>query len=123
MPNVAMKHEVDPRQKLLAEVGDVSEFEICNNDLLVAIYRRPEKTVGGIVLPRSNLNEDLFQSKAGLVLRMGPACEFFGAKIQVGDWIVTRPSDTFALEVNFVPCRLVIDKYVKAKIPNPEMVW
>src|SRR5208283_4737577 len=123
MPNVAMKHEKDPRQQLLEEVGDVSKFELCNNDVLIAIYRRPEKTRGGIILTPSNLNEDLFQSKAGLVLAIGPSCEFPSVQIKVGDWIVVRPSDTYALEVNFTSCWLVVDKFVRAKIADPGMVW
>jgi hypothetical protein len=123
MPNVSMKHESDPRDVLLKQVGDISEFKICNNEVLIAIYRRPEKTVGGIVIPKSNLDEDLFQSKAGLVLAIGPSCDFPLVPIALHDWILVRPADTYALEVNKVSCRLVYDKYIRVKIPHPEMIW
>ena len=66
MPNVAMKHEKDPKTLILESIGDVSDYEIGPRQVLIVTYRRPEKTVGGIVIVESNLREDLFQSKAGL---------------------------------------------------------
>ena len=123
MPNVKMKHDVDPREDILKAVGDISGFEICNNEVLIAIYRRPEKTIGGIVLTKSNLDEDLYQSKAGLVLKIGPSCDFPLVPIVLHDWVLVRPADTYALEVNTVSCRLVYDKYIRVKIPTPDLIW
>jgi co-chaperonin GroES (HSP10) len=118
-----MKREKDPRELILHSMGDISGYEIANNEVLVATYRRPEKTSGGIVLTRSNLEEDLYQSKAGLIVKMGPTCDFPTMQIKLHDWVVIRPSDGWALEVNFVHCRLVMDKYVRARIKDPAMVW
>ena len=42
--NIAMLHEIDPREKLLAEIGDLSKFEVFNTGVLLAVYVRPEKT-------------------------------------------------------------------------------
>jgi co-chaperonin GroES (HSP10) len=133
MPNVAMKHERDPRQVILDAIGDLSGFEIAQNEVLCATYLRPEKTHGGIVIPRSNLNEDLFQSKAHLVVKIGNACQFervsqktgrtLGLKIELHDWVVIRPSDALAMEVNGVHCRLVYDDQIRARIQNCEQVW
>jgi hypothetical protein len=123
MPNVAMQHEKDPRQALLEQAGDVSRFEICDNEVLIAIYMRPEKTKGGIVMVPRNLQEDLYQSKIGLVLRIGPTCDFPLVKIELYDWVLVRPSDGYNLEVNFLPCRLAYDKHVRVKVPDPEMIW
>ena len=50
MPFMVMQHEVDPKQKLLDELGDISNVEIFNNQLLVAVYIRPKKTKSGIIL-------------------------------------------------------------------------
>ena len=33
MPQMAMKHEVDPKQDLLKQIGDISKFEIFNNQV------------------------------------------------------------------------------------------
>ena len=70
--NIAMLHEVDPREKLLAEIGDLSKFEIFNTGVLVAVYIRPEKTKGSIFLTEKTRDEDRHQSKVGLVVKMLP---------------------------------------------------
>ena len=123
MSKVAMLHEKDPRENLIAAAGDLSNFELLNNELLVAIYLRPEKTSGGIILTAKNLEEDLYQSKAHLVLKIGPTADFPTIQIAVHDWILLRPSDAYSLDVNGVSCRLVQDKYVRAKISKPDIVW
>lgn len=126
--------EFDPKMEILEKVGDVSGYEIAHNELLLAIYMRPEKTAGGIVLPQQNLREDLFQAKAHLVLKIGPGCTFKNLKIGVHDWVVVRPSDAWSLDLNmnpdmamdvqkFSPCRMVYDDQIRAKISDPRMVW
>jgi hypothetical protein len=123
MPNIAMKHEKNPRDVILDELGDISDYEIGPKQVLIATYRRPEKTRGGIILTPSNLNEDLFQSKAGLVVRVGTNSMFNGTPIKLHDWVVVRPSDNWALEVNFVHCRHVFDSEIRARVAHPGMVW
>ncbi len=131
----------DTKQQILAKIGDVSGFEIASNEVLLAIYQRPEKTPGGIIQTQPILDEDKYQGKVGLVLKYGTACRFeavsetgikYGIPIAVGDWVVVRPSDTWALDVNMsgtlnrddtVPCRLVQPHYIRAKIMNPAAVW
>jgi co-chaperonin GroES (HSP10) len=131
------------KHAIIDKVGDLSGFEIAQNELLVAIYMREEKTPGGIVLPHQNLKEDLYQAKAHLVLKIGSACRFvrtdertgvkFGIPVNVFDWVVLRPSDAWALDINmrpsvldrrdFVPCRMIYDDMIRAKISHPSMVW
>lgn len=133
----------DPKKAILDRLGDISDVQIAQNEVLIAVYRRPEKSAGGIILPESNLNEDKYQGKVGLVLKVGAACRFerqdertgvtYGIPISVHDWVVVRPSDTWALEFNarpdamsredFLWCRLVYDDQIRMKIPNPSMVW
>jgi co-chaperonin GroES (HSP10) len=123
MPNAAMKHEKDPRDVILDQIGDLSQYKIGPRQILVATYRRPEKTLGGIIMPKSNLDEDLFQSKAGLAVKVGDGATFCSEPVNVGDWIVVRPSDCWALEVNFVHCRHIFDDQIRSIIPHPGMVW
>ncbi len=128
MPNAAMKHEIDPCQEILKQVGPLDDFVIADHDILLAIYQRPEKTCGGIVLTQSNLREDLFQSKAHLVLKVGCAVNHFGTlPIGRGDWVVVRPSDCWDLEVNFAPCRIArqteFERPIRAVIGSPGLVW
>lgn len=131
------------KSEILAKIGDVSEFEIANNEVLLAIYQRPETTAGGIIMTPRDLKEDIYQGKVGLVLRIGEHCQFdrvhpytnikTGIPISLHDWVVVRPSDTWALDINmksdalsskdFVACRLVHDKDIRAKIPHPGVIW
>jgi hypothetical protein len=131
------------KQSILDKVGNLDGYEIANNELLCAIYLREEKTPGGIVLPHQNLKEDLYQAKAHLVLKIGAACRFmrfdaqaginYGLPIALHDWVVLRPSDAWAIDINmrpsilsredFVPCRMVHDDQIRARIAHPGMIW
>jgi hypothetical protein len=124
---------LDTKEAIIGKIGDLSHYEMATGEVLLAIYQRPEMTAGGIVLVRSTLKEDLYQGKAHLVLKIGPGCDFFGLDVQLHDWVVLRPSDGWALDINthpnvhdikdFVPCRHTFAKHIRAKIPHPGMVW
>lgn len=126
-----MEHADDPRKELLAAVGDISQIEVFGNQLLVAIYIRPEKTKGGIILANQTRDEDKWQGKVGLVLKMGPRAFvdptekwFSGTEnVKVGDWIYFRPSDAWQLTVNSALCRVMDDISVRGKISQPDSVW
>ena len=133
----------DEKQAILDKLGDLSQIEIAQNEVLVAIYIRPEKSAGGILLTPNYRKEDNYQGKVGLVVKIGSACRFvrtnektgitYGVDIKLHDWVVTRPSDTWPLDVNagedtfdpknFTNCRLVFDDQIRMKIPSPAMVW
>ena len=145
MPSVLKKSDpiLDEKEAILSKLGDLSAVQIAQNEVLVAIYIRPEKSAGGILLTDRTRKEDNYQGKVGLVVKIGSACRFerydaarnitFGLDIQLHDWVVTRPSDTWALDVNggedtsdpkaFTNCRLVFDDQIRMKIPNPGMIW
>lgn len=130
MPAMLMAHEEDPAEKLKKEVGDISKVEVFNNQLLVAVYVRPQKTKSGIYLTDKTTEEDRFQSKVGLVIKKGPSAfndtsgEWFnGVEINEGDWIVFRPSDGWSITVNNVLCRMIDDVNVKGRIDQPDRVW
>ena len=69
MPSVAMLHEIDPREAILARVGSLEGIEMFGSDILIAIYKRPTKTKSGIILTDKHLEEDLHQGKVGLILK------------------------------------------------------
>lgn len=134
MPAAMMAHDINPETRILDEIGDISGVEIFNNQVLCAVYRRPEKTRGGILLPGSNLDEDKFQSKIGLVLKMGASAfeedsEWFkDVKINVNDWVVFKPSDGWSVTVKNpaggeVLCRIIDDVNVRGRISHPDLVW
>jgi len=130
MPFMTMEHENDPAAGLKQQAGDISNVEVFNNQLLVAVYVRPTKTKSGIYLTQQTTDEDKFQSKVGLVLKMGSSAfqddtgEWFnGVKIKEGDWIVFRPSDGWSITVNGQLCRMIDDINVKGRVDQPDRVW
>ena len=130
MPPMVMDHEVDPKAKLLEQLGDTSNIEIFNNQILCAVYVRPQKTKSGIYLSDKTIDEDRFQGKVGLLIGMGPAAfqddsgEWFNnATFKMHDWLVFRPSDGWSITVNGVLCRMMADTLVKARISSPDEVW
>ena len=125
-----MQHDADPKKTILEEIGDISKFTISHNQLLCAVYIRPEKTKGGIYIPDKAKEEDRYQSKVGLILSMGPEAFvdssgkwFKDFKAKKHDWIVFKPSDGWSITVNNVLCRMLDDVNIKGTIPHPDMVW
>lgn len=110
-----------------ASIGDLTDVRIFNNQLLVAIYMRPEKTQGGLYLPDKTRDEDKWQGSAGFVLKKGPLAfkhvDFEGQNIEPGEVVVYRTSDGLPKDINGVHCRIIEDVQVKMVVPNPDMVW
>lgn len=130
MPQRQMLHEIDPREVLYADLGDLSDVEVFNNHVLVAIYKRPEKTKSGIILTATTRDEDRYQSKVGLVIKLGASAFekdagtwFKGIHIMLGDWLVFRPSDGWSIGVNEVDCRIVEDIHIMGRVRFPDQVW
>ena len=130
MPAMVMEHQVDPRDAKLAEIGDVSKFEVFNNQVLCAVYLRPQKTRSGIYLTDNTTDEDRHQSKVGLVIKMGldafqdtDGKWFRDLTINVHDWLVFRPSDGWGITVNGVLCRMIDDSDIRGRVQHPDAVW
>lgn len=132
MPAVLMMHDTDPRQALLDKIGDVSDFEVFHNQVLCAVYIAPERTAGGIWRPEKNVDEDRYQSKVGLIIKMGPEAFVSNDKwswpddMAVGDWVYFRTSDGWNTTVNGHRdnlCRQMHDNDIKGRIPHPDRIW
>ncbi len=130
MVAMLMDHETDPKQKILEEIGDLSDIEILNNQILCAVYVRPTKTKSGLYLADQTTAEDRFQGKVGLLIGMGPSAFqdesgqwFADSSFKLHDWLVFRPSDGWNVTINGVLCRMLSDTQVKMRIPAPDVVW
>jgi len=129
MPHMLMSHEEDPKVKLLDQLGDISDIELFHNQVLLAVYLRPEKTKSGLILTADHLDEDRDQSKVGLLVKQGPlAFEqdgnwFTGLTFQEHDWLIFRPSDGWSITVNGVLCRIFDDISIKGRAPHPDSVY
>lgn len=116
----------DPKQALLDAVGDLSSFDIFHNQILVAIYVRPDRTKGGIILTDKTIEEDEYQGKVGLVVKKGPSAfvdseedDFQGQSVDVGDWVVFRVGDGWQLTIRDTACRILTDRTIRMRIKNP----
>lgn len=129
MAHAQMLHERDPQEVILDEIGDISDFEIANNQVLLAVYERPEKTKGGFILTDKTLGEDKYQSKVGLIVKMGPDAFVetekwhFNLRFSMNDWAVFRPSDGWTVTVNGKICRMFDDTDLKGRVSHPDMIW
>jgi len=121
----------DPiKAEIIKDVGDISQVEVMFNYILVGIYKRPEKTAGGIILTDKSRDEDIYQGKTGLVLKVGPTAflgdddvDFRGQSVKEGEWIVLRPGDGWQVKVGNRDCRMVADTSIKLKVPKPDMIY
>ena len=125
-----MLHEEDPREKLLKEIGNISDIEIFNNQVLLAVYIRPDKLKSGLYMPDKTRDEDRYQGKVGLLVKRGPAAfmddgEWFSGLefTENKDWLVFRPSEGWQLTVNGVLCRMFEDVDLKGRVPHPDRVY
>jgi co-chaperonin GroES (HSP10) len=135
MSNAHALRQIDPAAEIYRSLGKIDDIEVCSNQILAVVYIRPEKTPGGIILANQTRDEDKYQSKVGLIVKMGPdACLDWrdDAKFHVGDWIVFKVSDGWSLGVKTdasdagthgVPCRMLSDDSIRMRISHPERVW
>ena len=130
MPFMTMSHDVEPKDKLLNDIGDLGHIEIFNNQILCAVYIRPTKTKSGIYLTDHMVDEDRNQSKVGLIVKMGDDAFkdstggwFNGKTFEEHEWVVFRPSDGWSITVNNVLCRILEDVSIRGRIQQPDEVW
>lgn len=130
MPFMTMSHAVDPKDSIWEELGDLKGIELFNNQVLLATYKRPEKTKSGIILTDKHRDEDRYQSKVGLLVKLGPTAFednaegwFNGEKFNINDWLVHRPSDGWSINIHGVDCRILADTQIKMRVGNPDQVW
>ena len=130
MPYMRMEHDIDPAETIRKEMGNISDIEIFHNQVLVAIYIRPEKTKSGLYLSAQTREEDKYQGKVGLIIKKGADAFvddsgkwFKGVDLDVGNWIYFRPSDGWQITVHGQLCRILDDTDVRGRIPQPDTVW
>jgi len=120
----AVSQSKTPKLEIIKLVGDISNEIVFNDLVLVGTYFRAERTSGGIIRPQENVQEDEYQGKVGLVLKMGTtASERVEGEVNVGDWIVYNIKDGWAITINDYPCRLVPLDRIRMKITKPEVAF
>jgi len=123
-------HERDPRGEIMEAVGPyLGDIEPLGASVMVVVYERPDRTKGGILLADSTREEDLYQGKVGLVVKLGNLAfvedeqHVWGAvRPKLGDWVCYRVGDTFPFIVGKRTCRFVQDVNVRAILHRPDIV-
>ena len=131
-----MFHAEDPKAPLLEQVGDISGISVLHNEVLAAVYKRPEKTAGGVFLTDKARDEDEYQGKVALILKVGPAAfkDDTGAwewphDIGPGSWVIIRPAESWSIGIvgddrtEKIVCRMLKDTSIKGVVAHPDMVW
>jgi len=120
----------NPKMDILKHIGDLSNVNVKFNMVLMATYIRPAKTAGGIIRPDMNVGEDEWQGKVGLVLKLGSMAyvddadtQFEGEKVSEGDWAVYKIGDTWSININGYPCRMIKDSSIKMTVTDPNIVF
>jgi hypothetical protein len=119
----------------MRDLGSLDGFDIAAQGVLIATYERSDdiKTEGNIILPHAHLKEDEFQSRVGLVVKLGRRAfvddehiQWHGFRCDVGDWVVYRLSEGIKMQIpgpGGVKCRLMSDAYLKLKVSHPDAVF
>lgn len=120
----------DAAKAIMEKVGPyLDDIDVMWNSVLLATYIRPEKTKGGIIRPQDNVQEDVFQGKVGLVLKLGSHAyvddeddSFRGQKVNVGEWCVYKIGDAWSLNINSYPCRMIRDSGIRLRVKDPNII-
>lgn len=133
LAEVRLVHDKDPKQRIIEDVGPLAAIEVLNQYVLVGLYTRVAgtKTAGGIELSEEFVKDDQFQTKVGLILKLGPRAfededgvTFYGWKPSIGDWIAFRASDgQFPFQVHKHKCRLIADVHIKLRLSHPDAIY
>ena len=121
-------HDKDPKQEIWDDLtGYIDGMEPLGAQVLVGIYKRPERLQSGVYIPSETMDEDNHQGKIGLVLKLGPiafeedSTHRFGTVIpKIGDWVLYRVPDTFRFVLGKRHCRFVEDVNIRAIIARPD---
>jgi co-chaperonin GroES (HSP10) len=122
----------DPKKDILDFFRDiVPKLHPAGNEVIVATYLRPEKTKGGIYRPDANKEEDIWQGKVGLLVKLGPEAFVDSvdytfheeSRYKVGDWVYYVPTNAWSLPCCGFPCRQMKDTNIKGRLDDPEVIF
>lgn len=118
-----MQHDTDPRDDLMAKVKEfVDAYQPLWDNVVCAIYVRPNKTASGLYLSDKRSDEDVYQGCVGLIISMGPDAEKLGV-LKVGDWVRFKPEEGDRMSLGGVPCREFEAAAIQGKLVLPDVIF
>jgi hypothetical protein len=131
----AMKivHARDPLKTIVEAVGqELDNIEVISQYVLVGKYVREAgmMTSGGIEIVEEVVKDDRYQTKVGLVLKIGNFAfkddahvNFHGWRPNLLDWVAYRPSDGMNMQIGTHECRLIPDVHIKLRLTHPDAIF
>jgi len=125
----------DAKKAHFDAVGDLSGIEVCYDLVLVVTYIGSEglgiRGINGIELIKTAeaVKEDQWQSKTGLVVKVGPmagpafSTEGLGPEINEGDWVGYSIKDGLQVTIRGTSCRLLPYDRIRMKLTDPSLVF
>jgi hypothetical protein len=133
----------DPATAIWEAAGNINEIEIFHHRVLVGLYIKPPRVMknadgSDFIFHETDksLEENRYQGKPGLVLKVGPMAfkdderhDFGGKSLKVGDWVFARAADGMEIFVGApgaskgITCRIFNDTDILGRVPDPSMVY
>lgn len=141
---VEVIHDTEPKKVIWNKLNAVSEVSRDTlgglkwidritptaGDVLIAVYQRPEKTKGGILMPEtsSRRTEDMFQGTVGLIVKTGPNYEKhaealgFDEMPPINTWVAFRTQDCTAFVLDDQPMRLMQGNFIRMILKDSDCI-
>lgn len=120
----------DPKLAVWGALGNaLKDLVLYRNDVLLVTAPIMAKSKGGIILADKTKNEERYQGKIGLIVKLGEIA-FNDVEIWpneetrpiVGDWVFYRNADTHECAINKVSCRFIKDHLIIGKVSAPDAI-
>ena len=121
----------DPKEVVLSKLKEaIGKIEVYGDRVLVATAPAREASKGGVLFTQKAKDENRFQAKSGLILKMGEDAfkyngryEAKGPHPEVGDWVFYRTSDSMECGILGSSCRIILSDLIMGKVSDPDLIW
>src|SRR5713226_95475 len=130
MAVIQMRNSATADKLLLKAIGDISDIEVLNDRILIAIYRHEGITKGGIHTTVTTEDESDYQGKVGLILKLGTLVNFGdksqtrGVEFKINDWVVVNPSSGLSMHAgqhgSRRMLRMLVEKDIHMRVKRPD---
>ena len=137
----------EQKAQIFRDLGDLDQYEILGEDVLIAIYaesnvlariKGPDGKEVQLFRTDNRTTESRYQGKAGVIVAIGPTAfqyhnngqPYEGTRPEVGDWVVSYPSDGREMFLRAagsrgegVTCRKLHWSSIFMRVSDPRVVY